>query len=81
MPSRRGSKDQESVPAEDAAAERTVEGMIISLENAPTVSDAREKDEEWVIVPLGRGVSIKVRKGAEDKARRIGETKGRARAQ
>lgn len=55
--------------------------MIISLENAPTVSDAREKDEEWVIVPLGRGASIKVRKGAEDKARRIGETKGRARAQ
>jgi len=56
--------------------------MIISLENAPTVTDAREKDEEWVIVPLGRGASIKMRKGAVDnKARRIAETKGRAREQ
>lgn len=53
--------------------------MIIDLESAPTVTDEREQDEEWVIVPLGRGASIKVRKGAEDKARRIGETKGRAR--
>jgi hypothetical protein len=56
--------------------------MIVNLENAPTVSDAREKDEEWVIVPLGRGASIKLRKSAVDnKARRIGETKGRARGQ
>ncbi len=56
--------------------------MIISLENAPTVSDAREKDEEWVIIPLGRGASIKMRKKeVENKARRIAETKGRARGQ
>ena len=55
--------------------------MIVALENAPTVTDAREKDEEWVIVPLGRGASMKVRKAPDDKARRIAETKGRARAQ
>ena len=53
--------------------------MIIALENAPTITDEREKDEEWVIVPLGRGASMKMRRGAENKALRIGETKGRAR--